>query len=46
MCDKAFNVYTSEIQFVSKCYKPQEKCDQAFDTCPFVFDSIHDRYKT
>ena len=46
MCDKAFKVYTSEIQFVSKCYKSQEKCDKAFDTCPFVFDSIHDRYKT
>ena len=42
MCNKAVGTYPSPIQFVSECYKTQEMCDTAVDTCPCVFDSVPD----
>ena len=42
MCNKAVNTYPSPIQFVSECYKNQEMCVKAVDTCPFVYDSVPD----
>ena len=38
MCNKAVGTYPSAAQFVSECYKSQEMCDKAVDSCPFVFD--------
>ena len=33
MCNKAVNTYPSAIQFVPECYKTQEICDKAVNTC-------------
>ena len=44
MCIKAANNYPSTIQFVPECYKNQEMCVRAVNTCCFIFAS--DRYKT
>ena len=46
MCDKAVDIHPSEMQFVPDCFKIQKMYDKAADTCPFVFHSIVDRYKT
>ena len=35
MCGKAANSYLSTIIFVPECYKTQETCDKAVDTCSF-----------
>ena len=37
---------TTPLQFVAECYKTQEICVKALDTCSFVFNSVRDRYKT
>ena len=37
---------TTPLQFVAECYKTQEICVKAVDTCSFVFNSVRDRYKT
>ena len=46
MCTKAVNNYPSAIIFVHECYKTQEMCVIAANTCSFVFNSFPDRYKT
>ena len=38
--------YFSFCNKISKCYKTQEMCDKAVDTCHFLFDFVPDRYKT
>ena len=44
-CDKAVNDYPSAMQIVPKLLK--EMCDKAaVDTCPLVFHSVSDQYKT
>ena len=45
MCNKVVGTYSSPIQFVPKWFKSQEMYDNAFDTCPFVFDSVSGGYK-
>ena len=40
ICSKAIYLSPSVIQFVLECYKTQEMCYKAVDTCCFVFDSI------
>ena len=42
MCNKAVSTYHSAIQIFPECHKPQEMCDKAVDTCPFVFYSVPD----
>ena len=34
------------MQFIPECYKTQEMCVRAVNTCPLVFGSVSDRYKT
>ena len=46
MCNKSVITSPSAIKSVSKCYKTQEMCDKAVDTCHFLFDFVPDRYKT
>ena len=46
MCIKAVNDYPSRIQIVPECYKIQEMCVGAVNTCYFVFDSFSNQYKT
>ena len=46
MYNKAAGTYPSAIHFVPECYKSQEMCDKAVDTCPFAFDSIPNQYFT
>ena len=46
MCDKAINLYPPAKKFVPECYKTSEMNDKAAATCPFVFDSVPDQYKT
>ena len=38
MCNKAINIYVFAIQLVHDCYRTQEVCVTAVDTCPFIFD--------
>ena len=40
ICDKAASTYPSTIQFI------QEMFDKAFETCPFLLDSVPDQYIT
>ena len=40
MCNKTVDKFPSEIQFVPECFKTQEICNKAFNTCPFVFKSV------
>ena len=35
-----FSTNPFAIEFVPECYKSQEICDKAVDTCPFVFRYI------
>ena len=44
MCNKAVNIY-SAIKLIPECYKTSEICDEAVDTCPFVFNAVSDQYK-
>ena len=47
MCNKAANTYPPTIQFVPEYYKTQEICGKAVNRWVFfVFDSVHDPYKT
>ena len=34
------------ILFAPECYKSQETCVRAVNTCFFVFDSVLDQFKT
>ena len=38
--------FPSAIKFAPKCYKTQEMCNKAVNTCFFIFDSGPDHYKT
>ena len=45
MSNKTANTYPSAIQLApAKCVL--RNCVKAVDTCPFVFDSVPDQYKT
>ena len=46
MCNKAVGTYPSATQLVLECHKTQEMFHKAVDTCPFVFDSVRDKYMT
>ena len=41
-----YSIWILWLQFIPECYKTQEICDKAVDTCLFVFDSVADWYKT
>ena len=43
MCNKAFNTYSSVIRYVPECYKTQEMCGKAVDTCFFFCISFCSR---
>ena len=40
MCDKAVDDYPSTTQNVPECYKTQEMCNKAVNTCFFLFGSV------
>ena len=42
MCNNPVNTSPSAIKFVPKCYKAQELCVEAVDTCPFIFNFVSD----
>ena len=46
MYKKFVNSYPAAIKLVPEKYKTVKMCDEAVDTCPFVFDSVPDQYKT
>ena len=46
MCNRAVDNYAHALENSNECRKTQEMCHEAVDTCPFVFDSIPDQYKT
>ena len=46
MCNKAFDIYPSTIEYVPDWYRTREMCIGAVNTCSCVFDSVPDQYKT
>ena len=46
MCNRAVDNYAHALENSNECRKTQEMCHESVDTCPFVFDSIPDQYKT
>ena len=45
ICNQAVDNYVDALKYVPESFKAQEMCEKAVDICPFVFDSIPDRYK-
>ena len=46
MSNKAYDTYSSAIQFVPDWYRTKELCKKSLDNCPFVFHSVSDWFKT
>ena len=46
MCIKAVDNYSSTIKYVPDWYKTQEMYIGAVNVCSFVFNSVHNQYKT
>ena len=45
MCNEDFGIIFLQYNFF-KWYKSQKTCDNAVDTCPFLYDCVLEQYMT